>query len=117
MASPKVPSLLNRGQAQQPHGPKHTNCGIAVRYSVGFALNLFSAKLHGERPPWVGFGASTTPSYQLRGRFFHKEERFLRYFSGCHSWWGPAAEGEAARKPTAWAFGGYRLRTFCNWRV
>jgi len=31
---------------------------------MGFVLDLFSAKLHGERPPWVGVGASTTPVYQ-----------------------------------------------------
>jgi hypothetical protein len=35
-----------------------------LRDGVGFALDLVSAKLHGERPPWVGFGALTTPLYR-----------------------------------------------------
>jgi hypothetical protein len=57
-----------------------------VRDGVSFALDLVSAKLHGERPPWVGVGASTTPLYQPWSRFFHKGESFFLSFSGCHSW-------------------------------
>lgn len=80
---------------------------------MGFTSNLISAKLHDERPPWVGVGALTTPFYQLRGRFFHTSYRLLDFTAGDVQ----RHAVNAVQTPVGRTFPAYRQEAFCNWQV
>src|SRR6202163_1450642 len=84
-----------------------------VRSGVGFAPNLFSAKLHVERSPWVGDGVLTTPSYQSWDRFFHKSSRFLDLTDGAVQRHGPDVDQTPTDRPLT----AFDRDSLCNWRV
>lgn len=80
-AVPEIEPLEQELEDEQPsEGGQLLVFESQLRDGVGFTLYLVPAKLHGERPPWVGFGALTTPLYQPRGRFFYEKGTFSR----CH---------------------------------
>src|SRR5436305_15083559 len=72
-----------------------------LRDGVSFALDLVPAKLHGERPPWVGLVPRQDHCTSHEGRFSHKRSLFLEVTPG-----EIQQEGEKSlRRRKAWAFG------------
>ncbi|MGC2197848.1 MAG: hypothetical protein WA628_24475, partial [Terriglobales bacterium] len=84
-----------------------------VGSGVGFTPNLFSAKLHGERSPWVGDGVLDNTILPILGPLFHKSSRFLELTEGAVQRQSHNAVQTPADRPLS-AFG---RDSFCNWRV
>ena len=67
---------------QSSEGSKLLVLESELRDGVGFSLYLVSAKLHCERPPWVGLVPRQHHCTSPKGRFFHKTSLFLDFTLG-----------------------------------